>query len=176
MAEEVTEVVPAANPAVQPSALNLQSLQHVGSVFPPELLAEMEKATSDVVPATQTTVTTEKAAEQIAAVTPATEIKTEEEKKVVPEYNSAFGFNKPKQPAKEIKIENPDQLLEVIKSNYGQELKSINELPKFLGSVNKWREDSQKIPSLEKTLDQYKTLFESQPKAIIEAMKLNAAG
>lgn len=160
-------------------------VQTFGSVFSPELQAAMNGNTPAATPTEtktpETIASTETKAPDTTEVK--TEVKTEEKKETpatteVKEYKSSFGFGKKKDktPVADLKIENADQLLETIKTKYGQELKSIEELPKFLESVNKWREGAQKLTETEKLANQYKELFEAQPESIIEAMKLHAAG
>lgn len=106
-----------------------------------------------------------------------TEKKPESEKK--PEgdegdkgQKSVFGFNKKKEakPA-QISIENPDQIIEVVKSQFGVEVKDIKELPKFFESVQKWRGDSQKLTKAEKEANDFKSVLEGLPSNFIDAIK-----
>lgn len=98
--------------------------------------------------------------QQAAPTKKAGEEPAKEEKK--PEAKpSKFGFGKKKDDA--IVIENPDQILNVIKSKYGQELKDIKELPKFFESVDKMRVAAQKVEALEKETSNYKEILSGLP-------------
>lgn len=89
------------------------------------------------------------------------------------EQKSVLGIKKPgdKKQA-EIVIENPDQILEVIKSKFGQEYKSINETPKFFETAQKWRSDSQSLEKVQKEHENMINLIEGLPPEFINGIKM----
>lgn len=96
-----------------------------------------------------------------------------------PEQKSVLGLNKnnkSKQGADILVIENPDQMLGAIKSNFGMELKEIKEVPKFFESVKTWRKDAQRLPEAEKEAKNYKGILEALDEPLLEAIKLFHSG
>jgi hypothetical protein len=100
--------------------------------------------------------------------------KTEAEKKddaKTESKKSAFGFDKKKKEAEQIVIENPEQILGVIKTKFGQEFKNISELPKFFENVNKWRNDAQKAEEHKQLASQYEEIVNNLPPEIHQSIK-----
>lgn len=100
---------------------------------------------------------------------------TGEEKKPTTEKQSRLGLKKPGQ-KQEIVIEKVEDVLGVVKSKYGQDLKDIKELPKFFESVDKMRVAAQKAETLEKENTTFRELWENVPLEVVEAVKLHVAG
>lgn len=94
------------------------------------------------------------------------------------EAKSVFGLGKKgkQNSAPEITIENNDQLLGVIKSQFGQEYKNIKELPKFFDSVQKIRKEAQRVPDLEKEAKTWKTIVEALPEDLLESVQAFHSG
>jgi hypothetical protein len=91
-----------------------------------------------------------------------------------PVKKNVLGIGAKKQEkAPAVVIENTDQLLGVIKTKFGQELKEVTELPKFLESVEKWRTDSQKVEEISATNEKYESILSGLPPEIINAMELH---
>jgi len=100
-----------------------------------------------------------------------------EGEKPVEEKKSILGLNKKKPAgASEIVIENPEQILEVVKTKFGQEFKEIKELPKFFESAQKWRADAQKMEEATTKLEQFERGYDSLPQEIRDAVDLFAKG
>lgn len=96
--------------------------------------------------------------------------KAEEAKKT--DKKSVFGFKKPgEKKGSDIVIENPEQILEVVKSKFGQEYKDIAELPKFFETAQGWRSKAEKADKVEKDYNQIVDFLNSAPEEIIESLK-----
>jgi hypothetical protein len=91
---------------------------------------------------------------------------------------SIFGLNKNKgkNAQADIVIETPDQILGVVKSKFGMEVKEIKELPKFFETAQNWRKDAQRVPELEKESKQWKSVVETLDETLLEAVKLFHSG
>lgn len=110
------------------------------------------------------------------AETPAQEKPAEEQKNEKPaqaaEKKNALGVtNKKVEKKPETVIETPDHILNVIKSDFGQEIKDIKELPKFFESAKKWRTDSQKAQESSQKLEQYEKLLEGLPNEFLDGIQ-----
>jgi hypothetical protein len=68
-------------------------------------------------------------------------------------------------------IENEEQFLGAIKSQFGQELKDIKETPKFFETVKKWRADSQNSEKAVKERDNAVSLLENLPDDLLESVQ-----
>lgn len=106
---------------------------------------------------------------------------TTEEKPADAGYKSKFGLGKSPtdkkggQPAA-IVIETPDHVLDVVKSRFGMEVKSIGELPKFFETAQTWRKDAEQY---KKVSDDHKKLtdsIQSLPAEFFEAFDMIATG
>lgn len=106
------------------------------------------------------------------------EEKKPEPKKEEQEIKSVLGLNvkKDTKKAPEVVIENPEQILDVVKKDFGQEYKGIGELPKFFESAKKWRNDSQAYEKTKAEFDNIVAVLDETPSEIIEAMKLYHSG
>lgn len=103
------------------------------------------------------------------------EKKPEEKKEDEPK--SVLGLNVKKQAkAPEVVIENPEQILDVVKKDFGQEYKGIGEMSKFFESAKKWRNDSQAYEKTKAEYDNIVAVLDNTPDEIIEAMKLYHSG
>ena len=94
------------------------------------------------------------------------------------ETKSVFGLNTKKttKAADQIIIENPEQILDVVKKDFGQEYKGIEELPKFFESAKKWRNDSQAYEKTKSEYDNILSVLENTPEELIEGIKLFHSG
>ena len=89
---------------------------------------------------------------------------------------SVLGLGK-KPKKSDIVIETPEQILQVVKSEFGQDIKDIKGLPKFIESAKKWRADSQKVESIEKENSQFKKLWEEDlPQEFLDAATMHLQG
>lgn len=97
------------------------------------------------------------------------------ETKEPPKVNSVLGLgqnnNKGGSSQQALTIENPEQMLAHIKSAYGMEIKDLKEIPKFFESAQKWRNDSQKVGDLEKSVENWKEVFQALPENLFNAVK-----
>jgi len=99
------------------------------------------------------------------------------EEKQGTEKKSLLGLNKTGSKKSEFLIETPDQILEVLKKDFGQEYKGLNETSKFFEVAKKWRADSQKAETLEQENKDLKKLWEEDlPSEFVEAAKLHING
>jgi hypothetical protein len=95
----------------------------------------------------------------------APEVKKEETK-------SVLGLGKKKDNSiQNIVIEKPEQILDVIKTKFGQEYKGIDELPKFFESANKWRADSQNLEKLKQEHENVTEILSGLPSEFIDGIK-----
>ncbi len=94
------------------------------------------------------------------------------------EQKSVFGLNTKKttKAADQVIIENPEQILDVVKKDFGQEYKGIEELPKFFESAKKWRNDSQAYEKTKSEYDNIVSVLENTPEELIEGMRLFHSG
>lgn len=94
------------------------------------------------------------------------------------EPKSVLGLNTKKttKAADQIIIENPEQILDVVKKDFGQEYKGIEELPKFFESAKKWRNDSQAYEKTKSEYDNILSVLENTPEELIEGIKLFHSG
>ena len=103
--------------------------------------------------------------------------KKPEPKKEEPEQKSVLGIGKKvEKKSPEIVIENPEQILDVVKKDFGQEYKGIGEMSKFFESAKKWRNDSQAFEKTKAEYDNIVEVLDNTPEEIIEAMKLYHSG
>lgn len=91
---------------------------------------------------------------------------------------NVLGISTKKQPDKKVDIiiENPDQILGVINTKFGQDIKEIKDLPKFFESAEKWRADSQKVETLSTDNDQLKSILEGLPDEFLDAIDAHYRG
>ncbi len=102
-----------------------------------------------------------------------TEKKPDDKKPEGNEPKSVLGLNlknKGKSP-EAVTIENPEQILDVVKKDFGQEYKGIEELPKFFESAKKWRNDSQAYEKTKAEYDNIVNVLENTPSDILEAIQ-----
>ena len=105
------------------------------------------------------------------------EDKKTEEAVVEEGKKSVLGLNKKADKKNEVVIESPEQILEVVKSKFGQDIKDIKGLPKFFESVENWRKDSQKAETLENENKQFKKLWEEElPQEFLDAATIHLKG
>lgn len=88
------------------------------------------------------------------------------------EKKNPFGLKNKQDKKSDIVIENTDQILEVVKSKFGQDIKDIKELPKFFETTSKWREDSQKLESVTTEKEKYESILSNLPDDIISSMEM----
>jgi hypothetical protein len=99
-------------------------------------------------------------------------------KKETPEKTigkNAFGieFKKPDTKNKgPLKVDKLEELFPVIKSEFGMEIKSVKDLPKFIESGKKWRADSQTLSKVQKERDDAVYLLENLPGDLHESVML----
>lgn len=97
------------------------------------------------------------------------EVKKEDGKE---EPKSVFGINKKKESKQSnIVIETPEQIIDTMKSKFGVDVKDIKDAPKFFEVAQKWREDSQKLSTVQKEAGDLKSLLEGLPVNIIDGIK-----
>lgn len=99
----------------------------------------------------------------------AEEKKAEDAKKT--EKKSILGIKKPGEKKNDVVIENPDQILEVVKSKFGQEYKDIKELPKFFETAQGWREKAQKADAAEEKYNQFVDFLNGAPEELVESLR-----
>lgn len=98
--------------------------------------------------------------------------KPDEKKPEVTEIKSVLGLGKKQGKTQEATIiENPEQILEVVKKDFGQEYKGIEELPKFFESVKTWRNDSQAYAKTKAEYENIVSVLENTPSDILEAIQ-----
>lgn len=93
------------------------------------------------------------------------------------EKKSVLGIGKktPATPAA-ITIEKPEDILNVIKTKYGQDIKDVKELPKFFESVDKMRANAQKFEDTQKKLTQFEEEYINLPSQFHKAVELYIKG
>lgn len=97
--------------------------------------------------------------------------KPEEKNSGDQEKKSVFGIgNKKTDPKKQMTIETPEHILEAVKK-FGVEAKDIKELPKFFDVAQKWREDSQKLGTVQKEAENFKQILEGLPAEMIQGIQ-----
>lgn len=104
---------------------------------------------------------------------------TKEEKEPKVEKKNALGVTVKKlvtEKKPEFVTENMDQVLEVVKSKFGQELKDVKDLPKFFETAQKWRADSQKIEEITSIKDKMESVLNGLPDDIISSMQMYYEG
>lgn len=101
-----------------------------------------------------------------------------EAKETDTEEQSVFGIKNPNKKHNEaaVTIENPEQILEIIKKDFGQDYKGIEELPKFFESTKKWRNDSQALEKTKSEYDNILAVLDATPVDLLEAIKLHHDG
>lgn len=109
-----------------------------------------------------------------------TEDEEEQEEEDAPELKNKFGIKLPgkkddKKPAK-LDIKTFDELPAILKSKYGQDIKSAKALPKFLETVDKWRSDSQNLEKAVKEKDNAMSILENLPTELMDAVKMHYNG
>lgn len=198
MAEESTTVAPAQEQQQQPAATEVVEnvsekaasvLSDLGSFLSPERRAELEALTK--APATQqpaannTAAGTDNPGDQqqpgdTAAAGENADGKDkqgqEPEKKPEPEKKSIFGTKKTGKTAAAITIEKPEQILDVIKMNFGQEYKDIKETSKFFETAQGWRKDAEKLKTVDTELSTLKKDIEGLPQEFFVAFSKMAKG
>lgn len=105
-----------------------------------------------------------------------TEVKPDDKKTDEVQKKDILGLNKTKPKQNELTIEKPEDVLGVIKSKYGQDLKDIKELPKFFESVDKMRLNSQKFEETNTKLSALEKELTELPSEFHEAFDLFAKG
>lgn len=104
-------------------------------------------------------------------------VEKKDDNKSVDDKKNILGINKNKAvKTSDIQIDKFEQIPDVIKQKFGQDIKEAKDLPKFFETAQKWRADSQALEKVKEENSDYKGLLESQPPEIIEAMKLHAKG
>lgn len=73
-------------------------------------------------------------------------------------------------------IEKPEDILGIIKKDFGQDYKDIKEVSKFFESTQKWRKDSQDLVKIKSEHDNIIAVLDATPVDIIEAIKLHHNG
>lgn len=87
------------------------------------------------------------------------------------EKKSVFGIgNKKKDTGKQVVIETPDHIIDAVKK-FGVEVKDIKDLPKFFEVTQKWREDSQKLGTVQKEAENFKQILEGLPAEFIQSIQ-----
>lgn len=108
------------------------------------------------------------------------EEESEEEEEELPEQKNKFGIRvggkKDDKKASKLNIKSFDELPSVLKSKYGQDIKDVKALPKFLETVDKWRSDSQNLDKVSKEKDNAIAVFENLPPELLNAVKLHYNG
>lgn len=105
--------------------------------------------------------------------------KKEKPKKDEPELKNKFGIKLGKKEDKKVsklEIKDFNEVPSVIKSKYGQEIKSVKDLPKFFEAADKWRSDSQQLDKVKQEKDNAVAIFEGLPPEMIEAIQLHYKG
>lgn len=103
----------------------------------------------------------------------------DKEEKELPELNNKFGIKIHKKEEKKgakIDIKSFDELPSVLKSKYGQDIKDVKALPKFLETVDKWRSDSQSLDKATKEKDNAINIIQNLPPELFDAVKMHYDG
>lgn len=90
---------------------------------------------------------------------------------------SVLGIKNPKkQTNSTLAIEKPEDILNVIKKDFGQEYKDIKEVSKFFESTQKWRKDSQELSKVKTDFENITSILDNTPRELLEAIKLYHTG
>jgi hypothetical protein len=186
MSDEVIEI-----PAEQPELLGAAGA--LAGLVKPETLAglqkmeaakqETEQGESQKEPEKQIQKEENKEGEQAVPESKEKEVPAKEKEEKIAENastekKSKFGFDKSQKAASaaEVTIENPDQLVEAVNKKFGQNLKSIQDMPKFFESVSKMRADAQKYEEAQKKTEEYKNFLSELPDDLLDGIRSYAAG
>jgi hypothetical protein len=108
------------------------------------------------------------------------ESEDEEEEEEAHQLNNKFGIKLGKKDDKKsgskLEIKSFDELPKVLKTKYGQDIKDVKALPKFLETVDKWRADSQNLDKVTKEKDNAIAVFEQLPPELLDAVKMHYEG
>lgn len=101
------------------------------------------------------------------------EKKNEKKTNEQPAKKNVLGLGTKKQEKKaDYTTENVDQILGVVKTKFGQEIKDVKDLPKFFEAASKWRADSQKVEEVTAEKEKLENLVSGLPEDIIHSMQL----
>ena len=76
----------------------------------------------------------------------------------------------------EVVFENFEQVATVLKKDFGQDVKEIKDLGKFLTSAEGWRKDASKFKDTEKKVAQFENIFTEMPEPLLDAIKTHFNG
>lgn len=89
---------------------------------------------------------------------------------------SVFGINKKTSKPADLVIDTPEQLIEAVNKTFGQDLKTLQDMPKFFESMSKTRANAQKFEESQKEVEKYKNLLESLPQDFLDGMQAYMSG
>lgn len=73
-------------------------------------------------------------------------------------------------------IEKPEQILGVVNTKFGMDIKEVKDLPKFFEQANQWRSDAQNLKKIQSDFEDLQGSIKSLPIEFVEAIDLFVTG